>query len=147
VSVPSITIADSIVTALNAAELSIDFTATREYVPRFEAENAAIVQVQVVPKQDSREIGSAANDNATIDIDIGVMKKLQDAVTDEKAEMDALLELCEEIKAVINRERLAGATDSICIGLAQAIPYDVEKFEDRIFLTVITATFATTVAI
>ena len=146
--VPVLTLADAVVAAVNAAELSIEFTATREYVPKFDSKDAATVQVQVVPKQDTREMGSAADDNATISIDIGVMKKLQDAVADEKTEMDALLELCEEIKAATNRERLAGAEDSICIGIAQEIVYDVEKLDDgRVFLTVITATFATTVAV
>ena len=147
-SVPLIDIADAVVTALNVAELSLDFTATREYVPKFDAANAASVQVQVVPKQDTREMGSPAEDDALVAIDIGVMKKLQGTLAEEKAEMDALLGLCEGIKALLNRERLAGVEDSVCLGLGQQIPYDVDQFDvDRVFLTVITATFATPVAV
>lgn len=146
-SVPALTIADAVVTALNAADLSLSVTFTREYVPKFDTTNAATVQGKVVPKSDQREMGSAADDNATIAVDIGVMKRLQNAVADEKTELDALLELCEEIKAVVNRERIALDT-AVCIGTAQEIIYSVEDVDNgRVFLTAITATFATTVAI
>lgn len=147
-SVPVLIIADAIVTALNEATLSLSFKATREYVPKFDTTDANNVQVKVVPKSDAREMGSAAVDDAAVAIDIGVMKRLQNAVTDEKAELDALLELCEEIKAVINRERLTGAEEAVCVGVAQEIVYSVEDVDQgRVFLTVITANFATTVAI
>lgn len=144
--VPVITIADAVVTALNAAEFSQPITFARVYVPKFDLANAAAVQGKVVPKSDAREMGSAAGDNAVIAMDIGVMKRLQEAVVDEKAEFDALLGLCEEIKAVLNRQRLAGAEDAICTGTAQEMPYSVDEAEGRVFLSVITASFLTTVA-
>jgi hypothetical protein len=147
-SVPCLDIADAVVAALNAVTLSQSVTFERVYVPKFDTENNAAVQGKVVPKTDNREMGSAASDNATVEIDIGVMKRLQDAVADEKAELDGMLELCEEIKAVINRQRLDGATSAICNGTEQAIPFSVELVDDkRTFLAVITATFLTTVAV
>lgn len=145
-SVPCLTIADAIVTALNAATLSVSFTATREYVPKFDTMNAATVQVKVVPKSDQREMGSAADDNATIAIDIGVMKRMQNDVSGEKAEMDAILALCEEIKALLNRRRPLTLATAVCIGTAQEVPYSVEEIDNgRVFLTVVTATYLTTV--
>lgn len=146
-SVPALTIADAVVTALNAATLSQAVTFERVYVPKFDTANAATVQGKVVPKTDSREMGSSADDNATIEIDIGVMKRLQDAVADEKTEMDSMLDLCEEIKAVLNRKRLASDT-AICIGTAQEIIYSVEDVDSgRVFLTAITARYVTTVTV
>jgi hypothetical protein len=146
-SVPSLTVADAVVTALNAATLSQSVTFERVYVPKFDTASSASVQGKVVPKFDNREMGSAADDNAAIAIDIGVMKRLQNAVADEKAEMDALLLLCEEIKPVLNRKRFADDT-AICVGTAQEIIYSVEDVDNgRVFLTAITANFQTTVAV
>lgn len=145
-SVPVLTIADAIVTALNAATLTTPVTFTRVYVPKFDLENAVAVQGRVVPKSDAREMGSASDDNATVAVDIGVMKRLQGTVAAEVAELDALLLLCEEIKAVLNRQRFAGDT-ALCVGTAQEMPYSVEDADNRVFLAVITATFLTTVAV
>ena len=149
-SVLALTIADAVVTALNAATLSQSITFTREYVPKFDTANASTVQGKVVPKSDVREMGSAADDNATILVDIGVMKRL-DAYTTaaaEKTEIDALLLLCEEIKAIINRERMGTSSEFVNVGTAQEIIYSVEEVDNgRVFLTAITASFATTVAV
>lgn len=146
-SVPALTIADAVVAALNSAALSQSVTFERVYVPKFDMANAATVQGKVVPKSDRREMGSAADDDATILIDIGVMKRLQNAITGEVAEIDAMLELCEEIKGVINRQRMASDT-AICVGTAQEVICSVEDIDNaRVFLTAITATFATTVAV
>jgi len=146
-SVPSLDIADAVVTVLNAADLSLDFTAERKYTPKFDLHSSAAVQVAVVPKSDARNMQTRGVDGATIQIDIGVMKKLQNAIADEATECDALLELCEEIKPLVNRERLSGVEDSVCIGIQQEPIYSVEEVDEkRTFLTVLTATFKTTVA-
>jgi len=145
--VPALVIADAIVTALNAATLTTPVTFTRVYVPKFDLADAIAVQGKVVPKSDAREMGSASADNATVAVDIGVMKRLQEAVVDEKAEFDGILDLCEEIKAVLNRERLVGAEEAVCTGTAQEMPYSVDDADDRVFLAVITATFLTTVTV
>lgn len=146
--VPALTIADAVVTALNAAALGAPaVTFTRVYVPKFDVENAVAVQGRVVPKTDIREPSSAADDNATVAVDIGVMKRLQGTVAAEVTELDALLLLCEEIKAVLNRERLGGAEEAICTGTTQEMPYSVDDAENRVFLTVITATFLIPVAV
>lgn len=147
-SVPCLRIADAIVTALTGATFSQSIAFERVYVPKFDLANAATIQGKVSPRSDMREMGSAANDNATIVIDIGVLKRLQNTLANQQTELDALLLLCEEIKAVINRERLADAEEAICIGTAQEMPYAVEYLDEmRVFLAIISTTFLTTVAI
>lgn len=147
-SVPSLDIADAVVTALNAADLSQSVTFERVYVPKFDTSNAATLQGKVVPVSDIREMGSAADDNATIAVDIGVMQRLQGGISVEKTAVDTLLGLCEEIKAVINRQRLSGAATAVCIGTAQEVIYSVEELDNgRVFLTAIRAIFLVTVAI
>jgi hypothetical protein len=146
--VPCLKIADAIVSALNGAEFSQSVTFERVYVPKFDLANAAAVQGKVSPRSDVREMGSAANDNATVMIDIGVLKRLQNTVTNQQTELDTLLLLCEEIKAVLNRQRLAGADEAICVGTAQEMPYAVDYLDEmRVFLAIISATFLTTVAV
>lgn len=145
-SVPALTIADAVVDALNGATLSQSVTFARVYVPKFDVADAATVQGKVVPKSDTREMGSAADDSVTVMIDIGIMKRLQDAIAGEVAEVDAILELCEEIKAALNRQRLDGAEDAVCLGVAQPVLYAVDELDNaRVFLTVLTATFLTSV--
>ncbi len=146
--VPCLTIADAIVTALNAAAFSQSITFERVYVPKFDLASAAAVQGKVAPRSDAREMGSAAADNAMVALDIGVMKRLQDTLASEKTELDALLVLCEEIKAILNRQRLPGAENAICTGTAQEMPYVVEYIDEgRVFLAIITARFLTTVTV
>jgi len=139
-----IAIADAVVTALNAAELSLDITAARAYVPKFDLHSSTGVEVRVVPKSDDREMETAGTDAGDMLIDIGINKKLQNAVADELAECDTLMDLCEEIRPVLNRQRLAG--EAVCIRIRHELIYSVDKVEDeRTFLSVMTATFRVSV--
>lgn len=145
---PIITLADAVVTALNDATLSQDFTAARQYVPKFDLHSSAAVQVAVVPKADAREMGAAAFDTATTTIDVGVMKKLTGAVSDESTEIDGMMDLCEEIKALLNRQRLGGSSESVCIVIVHEPIYSVEEVDEkRNFLTVISASFLTPITV
>jgi len=149
-SVPSLTIADAVVASLNGATLSQDVTFARAYVPKFDMSSAtAVVQGKVIPVSDAREMGSAAADNAAIAVDVGIMKKLQStAAAAEQVEIDALLELCEEVKSVLNRQRLPTATGFICTAVVQEPIYSVESIEnDRVFLAAPRFTFLTTVSV
>lgn len=146
--VPALVLADAVVAAINAATLSLSVTATREHVPKFDIQDASSVQIKVVPASDSREMGSAACDNATIAIDIGVMKRLQETTENEKAEIDGLMELVEELRGVVNRQSLVAGVESRCTETSQDAIYDVKNLdESRIFLTSLTATFLYPVAV
>lgn len=143
-SVKILQLADAITTALNAATLSQTFTAERKYVPKFDLHTSDAVQVAVVPKADSREPGGQSQDAAELTIDIGVMKKLQGTIADEVAEVDAMLELCDEIRATVNRKRLVDLDSAICVAIVQDPIYSIEEVDDkRTFLTVLTTTWAT----
>jgi hypothetical protein len=143
-------IADAIVTALNAATLSQTFTAVRSYVPKFDLTTSTGYQVSVVPKADSREPGGQSTDSAELLIDIGVMKKL-DAFTTaaaELAEIDAAMLLCDEIRALVNRHRLAAIDTAICVKIEQNPIYSVDQADEaRTFLTVLTTTWITETAV
>ena len=137
-----IAVADAVVVALNAADLSQEFTAARAYVPKFDLHATTAIEVAVVPKSDDREMESRGADAADILIDIGIKKKLQNAVDDEIAEIDEMMDLCEEIRPLLNRQRLADVENSICVRIQHEPIYSVEKVdESRMFLTVMTATF------
>jgi hypothetical protein len=143
-------IADAVVSALNGATLSQIFTAARAYVPKFDLAGSTGYQVAVVPKADSREPGGQATDSAELLIDIGVMKKLAVHTTAaaELAEIDAALLLCDEIRALVNRHRLAGVEDAICVKIEQNPIYSVEHADEaRTFLTVLTTTWITETAV
>jgi hypothetical protein len=143
-------IADAIVTALNGATLSQTFTAARAYVPKFDLTTATGYQVCVVPKADSREPGGQSEDSAELLIDIGVMKKLAARTTAaaELAEIDAAMLLCDEIRAVVNRKRLAGVEDAICSKIEQNPIYSVDQADEaRTFLTALTTTWITETAV
>jgi hypothetical protein len=144
--VPAIVTADAIVAALNAATLSQTVTFTRVWVPKFDTTEAAMVQGKVVPVTDDREMGSAADDNATIVVDVGVMKRLQNSIATETAEIDALMELCEEIKPLLNRERFGDAI--VSKPPSQNPLVSVEELDSgRVFLVAVRVEFLTTVAI
>lgn len=143
---PAITIADAVVAALNAATLSQSVTFERVWVPKFDIENSADIQGKVAPASDTREMESAARDKATIAIDVGVVYRLAGAVASEVAEVDALVELCEELKPLLNRHSIGGA-----IGSAAPAQNPIVSVEDldgkRTVLVVVRFTFDTTVAI
>ena len=143
-----IAIADAVVTALNAATLTQTITAARAYVPKFDLHSSTAVEVCVVPMSDDREMESRGSDAADIQIDIGIKKKLQNAVADELAEIDAMMDFCEEIRPVLNRQRITDVENSVCMRIRHEPIYSVEEVDgSRTFLTVMTATFRASVDI
>jgi len=87
-----LSIADAVVTALNARSWKMGFTATRALRPIYELSDLSAVQIAVVPKAVERERLSRAAVQKNTTIDIGVLKRTASA-----AEYDTLIELCEEI--------------------------------------------------
>lgn len=144
---PIITLADAVVAALNAATLSVTFTATRVYVPKFDVAASEDLQIRVVPASDPRTAETGATDVSEMVVHIGVFKRLTGTVAGEVAEVDALMALCEELRAVVNRQRLTGAEGSICTKIAQEPIYFVEGIETRVFLTVLACTFTTSIEV
>ena len=139
---PILTLADAVVTAIDDASLSLDVSVERVYVPKFDLHSDSSIQVAVVPMADEREAGSRGSDRAEQTIHVGVMKKLANAIADEADEIDGLMDLCEEIKALVNWERLGDSSEFICTRIAHSPIYSVSEVdENRTFLSVIALTF------
>jgi hypothetical protein len=66
----------------------------------------------------------------------------------ELAEIDAAMLLCDEIRALINRHRLADVEAAICTKIEQNPIYSVDQADEaRTFLTVLTTTWITDLAV
>lgn len=94
-------IADAVVALLNEGDFSMEFTAERNYSPLFSLSELADIQVVVVPKGLQISPVSRGQIQKTVQVDIGVMKKLTDS-----DEMDDLLALVEEIVDYMTRLNL-----------------------------------------
>jgi len=139
---PLTTLAIAVRDALNAATFSIGFTAIRAYVPRFDTESNTDVQVQVVPASDAEGESSAGFDSREMVIHVGVFKRLSGPVSEETDEIDAMLDLCEEIRAELNRVRLGENDGAVCSEISHEPIYSVEDIDERrVFLTVLAFTF------
>lgn len=139
---PVITLADAVVAELNAGTYSQSFTAERAYVPRFDADSGDVLQVQVVPRTDAEAEQTAGIDVREIVIQVGIFKRLVDPVAGEVAEIDALMDLCEEIRGELNRVRLGETDEAVCVATTHDPIYSMEDIDERrVFLTVLAFTF------
>lgn len=144
---PITTLADAVVTVINAATLSLTVVAERVYDPKFQADVAGL-QVKVAPAEDTGEMDTAGSDLRTMLVHVGVFKRLAESVDDERDEIDDLMDFCEELRAVVNRKRLAGAEDSVCVKIAQQPLNPIQEIDGhRVFLTVMACTFLTSVGV
>ena len=139
------TIRDSVVDVINGTDFSQEFTAEVSHTPKFDLFSSQTIQVQVVASSDTRDMGTTATDEAEIVIDVGVFKKLQNAISAEATEIDGLLDVCEEIRAALNRVRVdgVGTNSATCILIEQTPLYGIEELDEhRAFLSVLKCTFS-----
>jgi hypothetical protein len=138
-----ITLADAIVADLNTLSgTAWDFTAVRVYLPKFDQANSADLQVLVVPKSDARVPASRGYDSCDLTVDIGVMQRVEGTAAEEQAALDDLMEFVEMLKEFLSRRRPTGYPAAICTATKNDPIYDADKLDNRIFLTVINATFS-----
>jgi hypothetical protein len=132
-------IADAVVASLNAGAFALEFEAARKYQPVFELQDMQTLHVSVVPK--SLAITTAARDSGFFDvaIDIGVQKKVN---ADESAELDALMNLVEQIADHLRMKRLDDAPNAAWLGVANEPVFAPEHLEQwRQFTSVLTVTY------
>jgi hypothetical protein len=132
-------IADAVVASLNAGSFGLEFEAARKYQPVFELQDMQTLHVSVVPK--SLAITTAARDSGFFDvaIDIGVQKKVN---ADESAELDALMNLVEQIADHLRMKRLDDAPNAAWLGVANEPVFAPEHLEQwRQFTSVLTVTY------
>jgi len=138
-----VTLADAVVVDLNTqGGTAWTFTAVRTYLPKFDLADSATLQVQVVPKTDARQPGSRGYDACDLTVDIGIMQRVQGTAAEELIAIDDLMELAEQIKEWLSRRRPTDYPAAICTAVKNDPIYSVDDLNgDRVFLTVISATF------
>ena len=133
-------VADAVAAHINAGTYSRPVIAERMYQPAFTLEDLKDLRVSVVPR--TVGISAASRDSSTFEciIDVGVQQKLP--ATGEQAEIDALLDLVEEIADRLRLTRLPGAPEAAWAGIAHEPVVSSESLEQhRVFTSVLSVTY------
>lgn len=133
-----IAIAEAVVEQLNAAALSQPVVAVRHYQPNFELAEMTELKVSVVPRSVASKGLDRNRDSFDFKIDVAVQRKVEPTA----GNLDALMELVEEIADYFRAEPLAGATGARCVEVENNPVYAVEHLEEfRQFTSVLTLTY------
>ncbi len=140
-------IVDAVVAALNAAELSIDFTAARRMqVTDVDIKDLSGLRLEVYPGPWTAELTTRDGDETgSYTVMVGVQakcdgKKLAEGDT---SEVDGLLDFVEEVHDLFrDEESLAGYADAHFVRTAQERPYSEEDLrENHVFVSVLALVF------
>lgn len=134
--------ADALVSELNAVpagNFSQAFVAARHYRPLFDLEDLNTLHVSVVPKgMEITSVGRNANQH-DVSIDIAVQQVVDPS---DHAQLDALMDLVEEIADFFRLRRLSAMPAAIWIGTQNAPVYAPEHLEQmRVFTSVLMLTY------
>ncbi len=131
-------IADAVVEELNTTPFSQPLVAVRHYQPRFELSEMTDLRVNVVPRGLTSKILDRGRDSFDYQIDVAVQQRLDP--TPEN--LDALMELVEEIADHFRSHPLAGFPAARCTEVANEPVYAMEHLEEfRQFTSVLTLTY------
>lgn len=134
-------IAEALVTELNdpAGPLAGQGVAERHYRPTFDLQEMKDLHVSVVPRGTDMTGASRTLTQADVQIDIGVQKKL---ATSDQAEIDALMDVVEQIALYLRGRRLAGAAWAVWVRMDNTPIYAPEHLDQlRHFTSVLTLTY------
>lgn len=122
------TIADAIVTSLNAASLSISFTATRQNVADVELKDMSGIVVSVVPRSKTTERINRIQWREEHEILIYLQKKLDQ--TSDETQLDTLRTFAEEVEDHLKTatSRMGGAA---LVELNRESIFDAEAIVER----------------
>ena len=138
----SIDIPTAVTAELNAATFSQSFTAKRSYLSEFELPEMADLHVTVVPRGIIKAPLSRSALACDVQVDIGVQKKL---AGDGNAEIDALLNLVEEIAEFFEQRHLTAIPGAVWVKTEHKLLYAADHLDElRQFTAVVTLTFRTT---
>lgn len=135
-----VAIADAVTASLNAGSFGQPFTAERLYQPSFELADLAELTVSVVPK--GVTIATASRDGSFFDcaVDIGIQKKIDPDEGD--AEIDALVDLAEEIADHLRMKRLEGLPQAVWLSIEHEPVVAAEHLElQRALTSILTVTY------
>lgn len=96
-------IADAVVQQLNSHEFSMSFTAQRHYSPQHSLADLSELKVSVVPKGIEISSHSRKDILKTVQVDIGIQKKLGSVANEE---LDSFIALVDEIANFMTRRNL-----------------------------------------
>lgn len=131
-------IAAAVVSELNSGSFTQPFAAQRYYVPKFNLASAQELRVSVVPRSLTSKTLDRARDNFDYEIDVAIQQKVEPTISN----LDALLELVEEIADYLRKQPLAAFPPARCIEVANAPLYAIEHLEEfRQFTSVLTLTY------
>ena len=134
-----LSIADAVVTALNAGGFSRPFAAERKYQPVFEAADLADLRVSVVPKGMTLAVATRAADDCDCSVDIGVQQKVD---VDNPAQLDALMALVQEIIERLRRRPLEACPAAVWVSLKNEPVFAPEHLnQQHVFTSVLTVTY------
>jgi hypothetical protein len=135
-------IAEAVTEALKADTFSLPFVPQRLYRPDFELADMKELHVSVVPRGLEMSAADRALTQDDVRIDVAVQKKLSADSADDKAELDALMALVEEVAGFLRQRRLAGAPNAAWVRTENEPVYSAEHLgELRQFTSVLTVTY------
>ena len=135
----AVTLADAVVTELNAGSFNQPFTAVRHLLPDYDLEDLATLHVTVLPRQLTLERLNRAFIKAAYVIDVGIQKKIG---ADADSELPGLIQLVEEITDYLAGRALAAMAGAQWIANENDPLYDREHLSGRrVFTSVISATY------
>lgn len=136
-------VADAVTASLNAGTFSQEFTAQRLHQPSFDLAELATLHVSVVPR--SQTITNAARQSSYFDcaIDVGIQQRLQPTEpSHEQGQIDALLDLVQEIADHLRHKRLDDYPDAAWLSIEHDPVVASEHLDqNRQFTSVLTATY------
>lgn len=134
-----IDISDAIVAALNGHAFAQPFVAQRWYVPTFDLKDMKDLHVTVVPRGLEMSTASRSLLQNDVQIDIAVQEKLPADASGDKASIDALMGLVQEVADFIRATGRFG--DAVWVKTENKPIYSPEHLEQlRQFTSVLTLT-------
>jgi hypothetical protein len=136
-------IADAMVTALQAATLSMGFTAARDYAPVTEANDLADLRLTVVPRELTLVAASRAKDEFDYVVDVAIQRRVEVDIPT----LDPYMRLAEEVLDLFRMQRLSygtGGDYAQCVAAQHNPIYIPEHLREfRVFTSVVSLTFRT----
>ena len=136
-------IADAVASRLNAGTFSMPFTAARSFQPSFGLAELESLRVSVVPRASAITSASRKQSQYDCSIDIGIQQRLQPSEpSHEQGQIDALLDLVEEIVDHLRFERLADFPDAAWAGIEHEPLVATEHLDQhRQFTSILTVNY------
>jgi hypothetical protein len=132
-------IAESVTSQLNASNFGLTFQAQRLYVANFDLEDMKELRVSVVPRDVEILPHDRSQNRYHCRVDIAIQKKFDHGTNQE---IDALVDLGEQIADEFRLKRLLSFQAARCIKVEHTVLYSSEHWEQlRLFTSLLTLTF------